>query len=129
MGGLASDWMQGYSIRPCFFEPVFHKHAARMCAGIQLHTDNIHYRHQRFRPYRLIALLLKAVRLTHPEFPLWREFEYEYEKERLAIDLLSGGPFLREWVDDPAAAPGDLDQRLKSDEQQWSEMRSRYLVY
>jgi len=129
MNDLASDWMQGCSIRPCFFEPVFHKHAARMCAGIQIHTDNIHYRHQRFRPYRLIALLLKAVRLIYPEYPLWREFEYEYEKERLAIDLLSGGTFLREWVDDPAAACGDFDERLRTDEQQWSEMRSRYLVY
>ena len=58
-----------------------------------------------------------------------REFPYEYETERLAIDLLSGGTFLRDWVDDPSAELADFDERLKKDEQEWSHIRAPYLLY
>ena len=44
---------------------------------------------------------------------------YEYETTRLAIDLINGGPTLREWVDDPAATPGDLDELARQDENEW----------
>lgn len=124
-----ADWLQGALIRPCWFEPTFHKHAGQRCAGFQLHTDNSDYRHEHFKPYRLIALLFKCIRLEYPDYPLWRHFHYEYETERLAIDLLSGGPFLREWVDDPEAGPEDLEQRLQPDEAQWAEAVRPLLLY
>ncbi|HYN76564.1 MAG TPA: DUF1343 domain-containing protein, partial [Lamprocystis sp. (in: g-proteobacteria)] len=114
-----SRWTEGVLIRPCWFEPSFHKHAGQPCSGLQFHTDCARYRHDRFRPYRLIALLLKCVRLEYPDYPIWRAFPYEYELERLAIDLLAGGPFLREWADDPQAEPWDLEQRLAADEASW----------
>ncbi|MFQ5459066.1 MAG: exo-beta-N-acetylmuramidase NamZ domain-containing protein, partial [Myxococcota bacterium] len=109
MRKLAPEWLAGCALRPCFFEPTFHKHAGKTCAGIQIHTDNAHYRHASFRPYRLGALMLKSIRLEQPDYDLWRTFEYEYETERRAIDLLSGGTFLREWVDDAGAGPADFD--------------------
>ena len=115
-----SDWTQGALIRPCWFEPTFHKHAGQLCSGLQIHTDHAGYRHEVFRPYRLMALLLKSLRLEYPDYPLWRHFHYEYETERLAIDLLSGGTFLRDWVDDPEGQPGDLERRLLADEERWA---------
>ncbi len=126
---LRPEWLHGCIIRPCYFEPTFHKHAGQLCSGIQIHTDNAQYRHKEFKPYRLAALLLKAIRLQVPDYPLWREFPYEYETERLAIDLLSGGPFLREWVDDLDATPEDLDARLRADEKKWREIRAPFLLY
>ena len=122
-------WTEGVLIRPCWFEPTFHKHAGLLCSGLQFHTDNAHYRHDRFRPYRLTALLFKALRLEYPDYPLWRDFPYEYESERLAIDLLSGGTGLRDWVDDPAAGPGDLERRLAADEALWLEQTRALRVY
>ena len=119
MRALRPDWTEGALIRPCWFEPTFHKHAGSLCSGLQIHTDSHAYRHADFKPYRLIALLLKAIRLEHPNCPLWRDFHYEYESERLAIDLLSGGTFLREWVDDREAAPEDLERHLRADEREW----------
>ena len=63
-------------------------------------------------------------------FPIdWREFDYEYETGKLAVDLLSGGTFLREWVDDPAAQPADFHGHLLRDEQEWSRTREPYLLY
>jgi len=129
MRALAPEWLAGCTLRRCYFEPTFHKHAGAMCSGIQIHTDNASYRHEAFRPYRLAALVLKSIRRLYPEYKLWREFHYEYETERLAIDLLSGGTLLREWVDDHAAAPGDLDARLRKDEANWLESREPYLLY
>lgn len=129
MNALAPEWLGGCITRRCCFEPTFHKHAGRLCSGIQIHTDNECYRHDQFRPYRLIAALLKAIRLEYPNYELWREFAYEYETERLAIDLLSGGTFLRDWVDDPGAKASDLDERLTRDEDEWAEIRAPYLLY
>jgi len=129
MQSLAPEWLRGCALRPCFFEPTFHKHAGRMCSGLMIHTDNDLYRHEEFKPYRIAALILKAVRLEHPDYDIWRIFPYEYETERLAIDLLSGGTFLREWVDDPSATPADFDARLRPDEQRWVEIRKPYLLY
>jgi uncharacterized protein YbbC (DUF1343 family) len=119
MRALAPDWLAGCRLRPCWFEPTFHKHAGKLCAGIQIHVDDPGYNHSKFRPWRLMALAFKAIRAIRPDYPLWREFAYEYETTRLAIDLINGGPALREWVDDPAATPGDLDELARKDENEW----------
>jgi uncharacterized protein YbbC (DUF1343 family) len=129
MAGMRPDWLEGCLLRPCHFEPTFHKHAGRLCSGVQIHTDNSLYRHERFRPYRIAALLLKALRTEYPDYEIWRDFPYEYETERLAIDLLTGGTFLREWVDDMESVPEDFEARLQSDERAWSDERMPYLIY
>ena len=129
MTELRAEWLEGCLLRPCWFEPTFHKHAGKLCSGIQIHTDNDAYRHDRFKPYRIAALLLKAIRLEYPDYEIWRDFPYEYETERLAIDLLSGGTFLREWVDDRAADPEDLETRLLHDEAMWIQDRQQFLLY
>ena len=92
-------------------------------------TDNARYQHEQFKPYRIAALLMKAVRLEYPHYELWHQFPYEYETERLAIDLLSGGTFLRDWVDDPSMEPLAFDEHLEKDEQAWSQIREPYLLY
>jgi uncharacterized protein YbbC (DUF1343 family) len=129
MRSLAQRWLDGCLLRPCFFDPTFHKHAGRMCSGLMIHTDNDLYRHETFRPYRIAALILKAFRLEHADYDIWRRFAYEYETERLAIDLLSGGTFLREWVDDPSATCDEFDARLTADEAAWTEIREPFLMY
>ncbi|MDR0716420.1 MAG: DUF1343 domain-containing protein [Azoarcus sp.] len=129
MRALAPAWLAGCRLRECWFEPTFHKHAGQLCAGIQIHTDAGHYDHTAFRPWRLMALAFKALRRLDPAYPLWRDFPYEYEHGRLAIDLINGTPLLREWVDDPAAAPDDLDALAAADEAAWRETRRPFLLY
>jgi len=129
MREMATEWLGGCRIRPCHFEPTFQKHVGRLCSGLQIHTDNDAYRHWEFKPYRLVALLLKALRTQMPDYPIWHTLPYEYETEKLAIDLLSGGTFLREWVDEPEAGPSDLDARLTNDEERWADIRRPYLLY
>jgi uncharacterized protein YbbC (DUF1343 family) len=129
MRSLAPHWMQGCRLRECWFEPTFQKHAGKLCAGLQIHVEGPAYDHGAFRPWRLVALAFKALRTLRPDYPLWRDFPYEYEHGRLAIDLVNGGELLREWVDDPAARPGDLDALASADEQAWREEREELLLY
>jgi hypothetical protein len=96
---------------------------------LQIHVDDETYAHDAFRPWRLVAAALKAVRTLRPDYDLWRDFPYEYERGRLAIDLINGSALLREWVDDPAAAPADLDAMAQPDEEAWRQEREAVLLY
>ncbi len=130
MHALAPQWLKGCRLRACWFEPTFHKHAGKLCAGFQVHVeDPAHYDHEAFRPWRLFALAFKALRRLRPDYPLWRDFPYEYEEGRLAIDVINGGALLREWVDDPAAIPADLEAAAAADEAAWLGARQDSLLY
>ena len=129
MRRLAPHWLEGCRLRECWFEPTFHKHAGALCNGIQIHTEGPGYDHAAFRPWRIVALALKAIRRLQPGYPLWRDFAYEYEHGKLAIDVINGGPLLREWVDDPAATPADLDALALPDEEAWRSERQDYFRY
>jgi len=126
---FAPEWLTGCQLRRCHFEPTFQKHKGKLCSGVHVHTDHAGYRPERFRPYRLGALLLKAIRLEYRDYELWHRLDYEYETGRLAIDLLSGGTFLREWVDDVSAQASDFERRLVAEERAWAEIRRRFLIY
>jgi len=127
MQRLAPHWLAGCALRECWFEPTFHKHAGKLCHGIHIHTEKPLYDHAAFKPWRLVALAFKAIRRLHPDYPLWRDFAYEYEHGRLAIDVINGSPLLRQWVDDAAAAPQDLDALATPDEEAWRHERRPYL--
>jgi uncharacterized protein YbbC (DUF1343 family) len=129
MESLAPQWMRGCRLRACWFEPTFHKHVGELCAGLQIHVDDPAYDHDAFRPWRLVALAFKALRALRPEYELWRDFPYEYERGRLAIDVINGSELLRAWVDDAAATAADLDALAHPDEQAWREEREAVVLY
>ena len=129
MHRLAPEWLAGCALRECWFEPTFHKHAKELCSALMIHAEGAFYDHHAFRPWRLQALAFKAIRNHYADYPLWRDFPYEYEFERRAIDVINGGPALREWVDDRAAAPGDLDAIAARDEAAWREEVQDLLIY
>jgi uncharacterized protein YbbC (DUF1343 family) len=129
MQGLAPEWLQGCRLRECWFEPTFHKHVGKLCHGVQIHTELRAYKHDEFKPWRLQALAFKVIRKLYPDYPLWRDFAYEYEHGKLAIDVINGGPLLRQWVDDSSATPQDLDALTQHDEQAWQSQRRAYLRY
>ncbi|MBQ76168.1 MAG: hypothetical protein CMQ20_14270 [Gammaproteobacteria bacterium] len=123
------EWLGSAYLRPCFFEPTFHKYQGSMCKGIQIHTDYAGYDHGAFKPFRLIAGLLKSLRHCVPEYDLWRHHEYEYESGRIPIDVINGGPRLRNWVDDEAQSYADLETELRDVENRWTLERQGILRY
>ncbi|RVU06470.1 DUF1343 domain-containing protein [Novosphingobium umbonatum] len=129
MQRFAPQWMEGCALRECWFTPTFHKHAGALCSALMIHAEGSFYNHEAFRPWRLQSLAFKAFRQLYPDYPLWRDFPYEYEFERLAIDVINGGPDLRLWVDDAASEAGDLDALAMPDEAAWAEERREFLLY
>ena len=129
MQRFAPDWLAGCALRECWFTPTFHKHAGQLCNGLMIHAEGPFYDHHAFRPWRLQALAFKAIRRLYPDYPIWRDFPYEYEFERLAIDVINGGPALREWVDDAAAGAGDLEALAARDEQAWLQASVPHRLY
>ena len=122
-GWLAASCAKSGSSRPSTSTPA-------SCATACRSTSRApYYDHAAFRPWRLQALAFKAIRRLYPDYPLWRDFAYEYEHERLAIDLINGSPLLREWVDDPASTPAQLDAPTQSDESAWAAARREFLLY
>ena len=105
------------------------KHQKKLCQGFQIHTDHPSYNHFQFKPYRLVAIFFKALRQEYPSYSLWRQFDYEYESERLAIDLINGSPLLREWVDTPSATVTDFEVLNHKDEKEWQTEIQEILLY
>ncbi|MEP5939023.1 MAG: DUF1343 domain-containing protein [Erythrobacter sp.] len=131
MERFAPQWLAGCALRDCWFEPTFHKHQGELCNGLMIHAEGSHYDHAAFQPWRLQALAFKAIRRLYPDYELWRgkDFKYEYTEDVLAIDVINGGPSLREWVDDASAKPGDLDGLASPDEADWREDVRELLLY
>jgi len=129
MRDLAPQWLDGCALRDISFEPTFHKHVHQLCSGVHIHAEGDAYDHAAFKPWRLQSLAFKAIRKLFPGYEIWRDFPYEYAFGKLPIDVINGSQLLREWVDDPAARPGDLDAITIPDEQAWEEERRPFLLY
>jgi uncharacterized protein YbbC (DUF1343 family) len=129
MRRIAPEWLAGCTLRDFWFQPTFHKHVGALCNGVFIHAEGPEYDHAAFRPWRVQALGFKAIRSLYPDYDLWRDFPYEYEFGKLAIDVINGGPALREWVDDASAGADALDAIAGPDEAAWEKLRAKYLLY
>jgi uncharacterized protein YbbC (DUF1343 family) len=117
--------LPGVVFRPLYFQPTFQKHAGKVCGGSQLHVTH----RERFKPFKTGVAILKAVHDLYPEHFSWRQPPYEYETEKLPIDILAGTDKLRK----------DIEKREKLDrmEEWWQEecfqfnkvIRKKYLIY
>ncbi|MGZ3704287.1 MAG: DUF1343 domain-containing protein, partial [Bdellovibrionota bacterium] len=125
----APKWLKGALLRECYFEPTFYKYQGKLCSGLQIHTDNLAYKPAQFKPYRLVALLLKCIRELHPSYDLYRDFAYEYVFDKLAFHVINGGPKLKDWIDDPSSTPAQLDRALQADEKSWARETRKFLLY
>lgn len=129
MKKMAPRWFKGVVVRECFFEPTFHKHQGKTCHGLHFHTDHKKYSPKDFKPFRLFALVFKAIRLEYPKYLLYRDFAYEYVTDRLAFDVINGGPALKNWIEDSGASVQDLEKMLSRDEKAWAKIAKKYYLY
>ena len=129
MREMAPQWLEGCLLRDIWFEPTFHKHQGLLCNGVHIHAEGPAYDHAAFRPWRLQALALKAVGKLCSGYELWRDFPYEYENDKLAFDVINGGPSLREWIEAPSSTAADLDAIAIPDEKHWNALSTEFLLY
>ena len=116
--------LPGVHFRPVFFEPTFQKHARQTCGGCQVHVLD----RREFRPVRTAVELIAEFRRQDPQRFAWREPPYEYEHEKMPIDMLYGSDRLRIALD-----KGEDVQPLigawAAEEEQFRRFREPYLLY
>lgn len=124
-GGLNGLALPGVHFRPAYFEPTFQKHARVTCGGCQLHVTD----RDRFRSVDAAIALLCAFRDAMPDRTLpWRPPPYEYEYEKMPIDILAGSDGLRRAVD-AGASPRDVSVTCRLDAGSFDVMRTSSLLY
>jgi len=117
-------WRAGAYIRPTGFQPGFQKHAGKLCLGVFVHpTDR-----KVFNPVRTALALLRGIVALYPGGFEWKQPPYEYETEKLPIDVISGGPWVREWAE--GRHPwSDYDEKERADAAAFQAERRSYLLY
>jgi len=116
--------LPGAILREASFEPTFHKWAGELCQGFQLHVTD----RESFKPYFTTLALLAAIRELYPEQFAWRQPPYEYENERLPIDLLTGDAAIRRGMEEGRSA-AELEADWQEDLTLFLEERREFLLY
>jgi len=116
--------LPGVAFRPCHFEPTFQKHAGHPCGGAQLHVID----RQAFRPVETAVTILHTIRQLAPSEFDWRPPPYEYEEEKMPIDILWGSEALRVAID-AGVSPAGVMQQASTDLPKFERLADPYLLY
>jgi uncharacterized protein YbbC (DUF1343 family) len=117
--------LPGVIFRPLYFQPTFQKHAGHACGGAQLHVTD----RERFKPFKTGVAIIKAVHDLYSRHFLWKRPPYEYETEKMPIDILAGTKRLRQDLE-----RGETLDRMEEWWQEQSDQfnkgyRRKYLIY
>jgi len=116
--------LPGVRFRPAVIEPTFHKHAHTSCGGCQIHVLDRHA----FRPVETGVAVIAAFRATDPVRFAWRDPPYEYEHEKMPIDILAGSSAMREQIE-AGTAVRDIARSWEAAVREFMTIRERYLLY
>ena len=122
--GMNRQALPGVFFRPIVFEPTFHKHARQPCGGCQIHVLD----RRTFRPVAVAVALISAFRASDPAKFKWKDPPYEYEHERIPIDVLAGSTELREQIE-AGVSPSDIARSWERDEAAFEKIRKKFLLY
>lgn len=114
----------GCMLRPLVFQPTSNKWQGSDCMGFQLHVTD----EKTFRPYRVALTLLQAIMKKHPDDFAYKKPPYEYEYEKLPMDLILGSQKVRKALEDGVAVT-ELEESWQDGLQEYDEVRRKYLLY
>lgn len=121
---LKKDKLEGQVLRPLVFLPTFQKHQGLACGGYQIHVTD----RKKFEPWRLNQTLCREFyKELGSEFK-WKQPPYEYEYDRMPIDLINGTDQLRFWVEKNGSVE-DYQAIMKPNQAEYREMRQSVLLY
>jgi uncharacterized protein YbbC (DUF1343 family) len=116
--------LTGVHFRPAVFEPTFQKHAKQACGGCQIHVTARHL----FKPVLVGVALAGMFWRTNPSMFAWRQPPYEYEHDKVPIDILAGSDTLRKQIESDVPAM-DIAAGWKVDEEAFRALRESFLIY
>jgi uncharacterized protein YbbC (DUF1343 family) len=117
-------WREGARVRATGFQPTFQKHAGQVCHGVFVHMVD----RAAFNPVRTGLSLLRGIVERHPKDFAWKAPPYEYEHEKQPIDVIAGGPWVREWAEGRHAWAALAEQEHDAVSRFTAE-RGEYLLY
>ncbi|MBL7177347.1 MAG: DUF1343 domain-containing protein [Desulfobacteraceae bacterium] len=85
----------GCYLQEISFRPTFNKWKGELCSGFMIHILD----HRAYRPYFTTIALLKAIIEIHRKDFQWKESPYEYEYEKMPIDMILGDSNLRREIE------------------------------
>ena len=91
----AAGQLPGVHFRPLHFQPTFHKFAGTVCGGVQVHVTD----RDSFLPVATYTAVIAAVARLWSEDFAWKQPPYEYEAEKLPIDILTGSETWRRGIE------------------------------
>ena len=109
--------LPGVMFRPLFFQPTFQKHAGKLCRGAQIHVID----REKFKPFKAGVAVMKSIHDLYPDQFSWKQPPYEYETEKMPVDILAGTDRLRKDIEN-----GEDIERM---EERWQEERSQFERY
>jgi len=122
---LEKSKLPGVMFRPLYFQPTFQKHAGNICGGAQLHVTH----RERFKPFKTGITILKVVHDLYPEHFSWKQPPYEYETEKMPIDILAGTDRLRQDIE-RGETPGQMEEWWQGQSKEFDKgYRKKYLIY
>ena len=116
--------LPGVYFRPVYFQPTFNKWAGKVCGGVQVHVTD----REKFEPYLTGIAAVAAVRSLYPEFFKWRDPPYEYEFEKMPIEILCGGKKIPDMIE-RGVAWDQIRQSWLADIDDFMRLRRPYLLY
>ena len=123
-GQLPPEDTEGCHLQEYYFRPTFNKFQNQLCGGFMIHVLNPHL----FRPYGTTLALLKTIRETYPGEFAWRNPPYEYEFERLPIDLILGDSSIRIALEEGKGSR-ELIDGCSEELQRFLALRKPFLLY
>ena len=116
--------LKGVHFRGVTFEPTFQKHARVTCGGCQIHVTS----REAFLPVKAGVSLLRECYGAAPDRFQWRDPPYEYEHDKMPIDILAGSPALRQQIESQAPLQ-DIVASWRPGVAEFDEIRRNYLLY
>ncbi|MDP2167854.1 MAG: DUF1343 domain-containing protein [Thermodesulfovibrionales bacterium] len=116
--------LPGVAMRPMHFEPAFQKHAGRLCGGCQIHVTD----RDKFRPFKTAVAVIKSVRRLWPGHFAWKLPPYEYETEKMPVDILAGTDRLRLDIEKDKDIHR-MEEGWKQECREFLKIRKRFLIY
>lgn len=116
--------LKGVHFRPVNFEPTFQKHARATCGGCQIHVTQ----RENFASVQVGVSLLREFYAASPKQFKWRDPPYEYEHDKMPIDILAGSPELRSQIEQQVPLD-DIVASWRPGETEFAATRRPYLIY
>ncbi len=121
---INNNELPGCVLRPVVFQPTSGKCANQPCHGFHIHVTDATI----FLPYRTSLVILQAALLLYPDMFCYKQPPYEYEFERLPMDLILGDTEIRVQLENGRSIE-EIEGFWAEELRDFDTLRRKYFLY